>query len=532
MSNVLVLNLTRFGDLLQSQALIGDLHRAGHRVGLVCLENFAPATELLNHVDAVHPLPGASLLARLDKSWPLAAQELLQFSRRVRREFAPAFVVNLTPALPARILTRLLAEGIAAVGGFGMDEFGYGVNYGIWASFLMVAAQKRINAPFNMVDMMRGLGRQLGVPWRGDFHLAPPGAEAIAWADEFLATASGTAPGGGFVAFQLGASEDRRRWPVRHFVELGARLWDEAGVCPVLLGAPSEMALAEEYAAQARHPFANAAGKTDFMRLAALLRRSRLIVTNDTGTMHLAAGQGVPGLAFFLATAQPWDTGPAMPGWCCLEPRLNCHPCAFDARCDKAGICRKLIAPSVVGDLVLSQLARNSWEKGFTAKGAGQCRAWLTEAGADGFCRLRRLGENDDRGLWLACLRDFWRQLLDELDRPALAEPALASPFGSDSPAPTGEEYRRAGACLLEAAGIMDILVETGDLVARDKRAGQLFLRNCERLQALLDTSPPLATLAAFWREIRQGKGENLAIFLPMLKIIAARTRNLATKIA
>ena len=39
--NVVIINLTRFGDLLQSQALSRDLHRAGLRVGRVCLVNFA-----------------------------------------------------------------------------------------------------------------------------------------------------------------------------------------------------------------------------------------------------------------------------------------------------------------------------------------------------------------------------------------------------------------------------------------------------------------------------------------------------------
>ena len=43
-ADVLLLNLTRFGDLLQSQPLIQDLHDSGHRVGLVCLDNFAAAT--------------------------------------------------------------------------------------------------------------------------------------------------------------------------------------------------------------------------------------------------------------------------------------------------------------------------------------------------------------------------------------------------------------------------------------------------------------------------------------------------------
>lgn len=38
--------------------------------------------------------------------------------------------------------------------------------------------------------------------------------------------------------------------------------------------------------------------------------RNGMLITNDTGTMHLAAGLNLPILAIFLATAQPWDTGP------------------------------------------------------------------------------------------------------------------------------------------------------------------------------------------------------------------------------
>ncbi len=45
-TGVIIINLTRFGDLLQSQALVNDLHKAGLRVGLVCLENFVSAVPL------------------------------------------------------------------------------------------------------------------------------------------------------------------------------------------------------------------------------------------------------------------------------------------------------------------------------------------------------------------------------------------------------------------------------------------------------------------------------------------------------
>ena len=113
----------------------------------------------------------------------------------------------------------------------------------------------------------------------------------------------------------------------------------------MLLGAPAENPLAQEYAARASAPFVNAVGRTNIPQLAALLTRTRLLATNDTGTMHLAAGLGLPCLAFFLATAQPWDTGPYLPGCCCLEPALPCHPCPYNQACPHEQVCLTRINP-------------------------------------------------------------------------------------------------------------------------------------------------------------------------------------------
>ena len=77
----LVINLTRFGDLLQCQPLIEDLHRQGQTVHLVCLDNFSSAQPLLRHVERTWPLPGARLMADMDKGWRIATALLLEFAR-------------------------------------------------------------------------------------------------------------------------------------------------------------------------------------------------------------------------------------------------------------------------------------------------------------------------------------------------------------------------------------------------------------------------------------------------------------------
>lgn len=542
-ADVLLLNLTRFGDLLQSQPLIQDLHDSGHRVGLVCLDNFAAALPLLRHVDAAWPLPGAKLMAALDRHWQTAAAALLDLARRIREEARPSRVVNLTPSLPGRLLAKLLAPSPEAVLGFGLDAEGFGVNRGIWSSFLSGATLRRLNAPFNLVDMFRMVGAPLCAPGiaarPGLFSLQTPPAEALAHVDALLAEPENPPEGGrvqGFVALQLGASEARRQWPTAYFAALGDRLWHEAGLCPVLLGAPAESPLAQEYAARARAPFINAVGRTNIPQLAALLTRTRLLATNDTGTMHLAAGLGLPCLAFFLATAQPWDTGPYLPGCCCLEPALACHPCPYNQACPHDQACLARISPRRAGDLILARLESGDWQAGLSPELCREARVWLTETDELGFARVRSLSghEREDRSLWLNRQRLFWRHILDDLESTADGAHGRTARAEARTPdAPCSPVFAaRVAPVLDQAARLLDMLAEQGRLTGKSPRAGQLFLLNCERLQNLLDACPPLASLGYFWRELRQARGGRMDELLRFVGLLAGHLRRWAANMA
>lgn len=508
----LVVNLTRLGDLLQSQALITDLHRRGRRVQLVCLDNFADALSLLRHVERAWPLPGAQWLAALDRDWRGAAGDLLAWTRRVREVAQPQEIINLTTTLPARLLTRLLAGSDCSVRGFDLDAEGFGRNNGVWASFLNGTTAGRLNAPFNLVDMFRMLGAPKGtasVGAAGDAALRTPSEQTRLAALALLAAAP--AESRGFVGLQLGASEARRQWPVRHFAVVGDQLWRELRLCPVLLGAPAETSLAQEYADLANAPFCNATGRTDLPQLAAVLTQLRLLITNDTGTMHLAAGLGVPSLALFLATAQPWDTGPYLPACCCLEPALDCHPCPYNRPCPHNLECHERISPAVAGALALSWCRTGRWEDAPLARNGGEVRIWLSRRDVGGFMDLRDLAgrEGEDRSLWMRQQRHFWRHILDDMDRP-VPSPLPPCPVTACSP-PFAHEV---GAALEQAVTLLQAIAAQGALTGKSPRAGALLLRNCERLQNLLNGCPPLAALGGFWRELRQAKGDDIAEFL------------------
>ena len=547
-----VINLTRFGDLLQCQPLIEDLHRQGRRVHLVCLDNFSSALPLMRHVERSWPLPGARLMADMDKDWRSAAARLLEYARAIRAGAEPNCVVNLTATLPARLLAGLVAGGTADLRGFTLDAHGFGQNRGIWATFLNSATANRQSAPFNIVDMFRMVGacrHQHETGQQPRLRLADPPCEALAAADALLATAPADATG--FVAMQLGASEERRQWPAQYFAAVGDNLWHKRKLCPVLLGSPAERPLAEAYAKQAQGPFVNAVGKTDLTQLAALLRRSRLLFTNDTGTMHLAAGLGVHCLAIFLATAQPCDTGPYLPGCCCLEPALPCHPCPFGRPCPNNLACVTHIRPHTVEALALEWLDTGRWDAAPLDTVGREARVWQTELDGQDFMTVRCLSAHaaEDRSQWLAQQRIFWRQILDDLDSPNSARSAANSTASAEqnSTVPPQQTPLAAAAqtnaysplfsqrmltTLDQAIQLFDILTQQGQLLGKTPKAGQLFLRNCERLQAVLDACPELRSLGAFWRELRQERGERLDDLLALTTHLGAQLTDWRDKYA
>ncbi|MBO4301711.1 MAG: glycosyltransferase family 9 protein [Desulfovibrio sp.] len=522
-SAALLINLTRFGDLLQSQPLIDELHAQGKDVHLLHLENFSGALSLLRHVKHAWPLPGARLMADMDKDWRTATARLLNFAHDIRETARPNCVINLTSTLPARLLAGILSDDIAAIRGFCLDREGFGRNNGIWASFLNGTTANRLSAPFNLVDMFRMVGNPESVndaahPPR--LQLATPSAISTDRAQTYLADApSGTR---GYVCMQLGASEIRRQWPARNFASVGDRLWRERQLCPVLLGSPAETELGRDYMEAAHGPCINTIGKTDLETLAALVQRSRMLITNDTGTMHLAAGMNVPCLALFLATAQPCDTGPYLPGCCCLEPALPCHPCPYNKPCPNNLACVTRISPRSAGDLALSRLHKGHWNADTLSAIEREARIWITDRDSQGFAIVRRLSAlpPDDRSLWLTQQRIFWRQLLDDMS-------GSLSPYPTDTGKTSTPQHtlaadysdtfvQRIGEALSQAESLLGMLSEQCHLIGRSAKAGQLLLRNCERLQSVLDACPELRSLGGFWRELRQERGDRIDALLDL----------------
>ena len=149
-----------------------------------------------------------------------------------------------------------------------------------------------------------------------------------------------------------------KRWPVEKFIAAAKEIQQRTNCVWMLFGGKADAPLAGQIESAIRHsPFVirNLAGQTSLRELMALLKLCRVLLTNDTGPMHVAAALGTPVVVPFGSTS-PELTGPGLPG----DPRHRllksdapCSPC-FLRECPIDFRCMNGIGVERVVEAVLS----------------------------------------------------------------------------------------------------------------------------------------------------------------------------------
>jgi heptosyltransferase-2 len=134
-----------------------------------------------------------------------------------------------------------------------------------------------------------------------------------------------------------------KRWPAEHFVAAAKEIQQRTNCIWVLLGGRNDSAITNQIESAIRNPQSaifNLAGKTSLRELMALLKLCRVLLTNDSGPMHVAAALGTPVVVPFGSTS-PGLTGPGLPDDArhrLLKSDAPCSPCflrecPIDFRC-------------------------------------------------------------------------------------------------------------------------------------------------------------------------------------------------------
>src|SRR5207249_8034765 len=138
------------------------------------------------------------------------------------------------------------------------------------------------------------------------------------------------------------------------FAEAAAKISARSSAQWILFGTKKEAEIGDQIVAAIGDHCVNRIGHTTLDQLIDELRECRLVLTNDTGTMHLAALLGVPVVAIFGST-EPRLTGPLGNNNIILRHHVECSPC-FLRQCPIDFRCMKAVTVEEVADAVSSML--------------------------------------------------------------------------------------------------------------------------------------------------------------------------------
>lgn len=141
---------------------------------------------------------------------------------------------------------------------------------------------------------------------------------------------------GRFALINAGAAWPNKRWPPRAFGELAAFIRDACGLTPVVLWGPGEEALAGEVVASSSGS-AVVAPSTTIDDIVALAREAALVVSGDTGPLHIATAVGTPTVSIFGPT-DPDRNGPFDPRDISVSRYDSCG-CHYDRTCHQDAWC-------------------------------------------------------------------------------------------------------------------------------------------------------------------------------------------------
>lgn len=316
------------GDAVMSLPTLEGLKRMHPRarIAVLSLEHLADLYRLLPYVDEVLPYRTALQAVRQMRSRTFQSALILP------RSFRSALL-----AVLARIPTRV---------GYAADAR---------SALLTVVVPRdpeflKTHRVYYFYNLLRGFGPPPPVP----APRLPVPDEARSWARERLRGSGSKLK----IGINPGAAYgEAKRWGEARFAAVGKRLIRDADATILVLGGPSEADLGGRIAEAVGPAAQNWCGKTTLPQLAGLLAEVDLLITNDTGPMHLADAVGCPVVAIFGPT-DPVTTRPFGRNHIVVRHAIDCSPC-LERTCPlKHHLCMDSIQPNEVLDAAWKILKR------------------------------------------------------------------------------------------------------------------------------------------------------------------------------
>lgn len=318
---ILVVQTTRMGDVVQTSPLVRAIrirHPDAHiavmvrRMGKGIAERHPDVNEIIVYDEDEIFLDMRSG----DSNRLLHAYEVADAQIHALRDAGFDRAYNVTHSFASAMLLKL-AEIPEVVGAHLTGDWQF-VLRGPWTTYFFMSVFHREFNDLNLCDIVRHFEPDAAVR-ELVFDVRDADRERVA----ALLDEHGIGPDEPFACVQLGASEENKRWNEAHFAEMAKLLAQRHGMRIVLVGVKEEAPLGEIFEQAAPGLAVHLYGETSIPELAALLERARILVTNDTGTMHVAAAVGCPITLVSVGNVHYRETGPWGEGHCAVEWRRS-----------------------------------------------------------------------------------------------------------------------------------------------------------------------------------------------------------------
>jgi ADP-heptose:LPS heptosyltransferase len=422
-NNILLVNITRLGDMLQATPTITGMKKENPncKISVLVEKQFESICHWLPDIDDVLTIDLGMMVRSLARNIEGVLDAYDQIGDLVEdlrsRNFD--YCLNMSSSAYTALLLRML--GVERHGGWHADAEGHRRIESDWAKLFATSVfhQNRQFNSINLVDVFRCSADVDMHPEKLQIKIDP---EAVDYCNGLLKEAnfSNTGP---LIALQAGASQDKRQWAKERFVKLINILVNQHNARIVLTGTKKELSIIDPIveACNSDNVYI-AAGKTNIPQLAAMLSLSKVLITGDTGPMHISVAAGTPVVSMFLASAFGFETGPYSEGNIVLQPIISCGPCNPNKPCSQPD-CHDHIDPEIVADLAVRRIAGDFKELPTDYVDPKKVVVYRSYFDQHGFCDFMPLTP-DTYEPW-AKYRDIYRRVwLDDLGGVSSPQPS------------------------------------------------------------------------------------------------------------
>ena len=326
--NILVVQLAKLGDIFQSSYSIDKIRRLfpQSKIYFLCSSIFKEAGKFLD-ADKILSLNLDKIAQKSEDKISFLDNDEAQKALEKINNIGFDIAINLNISeLAQNLFSRITSN----------KKFGYYSNHQEsleWLYFVLSFIKTRKLASINLVDVYRHsffISKSQKI-----VHKSIQSKEKI-------------------ICFSLGTRNLKRNWDVENFVKL-AELFSQSNYKIYLIGSKSESEngrfFLESY--DGKSPIYNVIGKTNISELVELISKSSLLVSGDTGSMHIASYYSTPTIAIFSGPAYPYETAGyfAENKITTFNNNLDCYPCNEETVCLNNFVCNKNLTPQYIYDI-------------------------------------------------------------------------------------------------------------------------------------------------------------------------------------